>query len=86
MPANVVDLGGGNRIEFDWKAFDAIRRSGAMQGMLESIGNQMAADAGSDYECKVKVMPTRAYAKVSSAGGKGDEKEATEKSLTKAVR
>lgn len=85
--SNVVDLGGGCRIEFDWRAFNEIRKSDGIKAKLAELGDGMAARAGADdFGAIVVNKPTRAIALVSNTTANGAYQEAVDKVLTKAVR
>lgn len=87
MAGNVSRLPNGGKVVFDWKAFDAIRKSAGMTAQVKSIGDSMAARAGAgDFECSVFEKPSRVIAVVANSTKEGAKLEATDKVLTKAVR
>lgn len=77
----------GVRIDFDYAAFDEFRSQGEIQSALHSTGERIAEAAGGEPDFLVIDEPSssRARVVVLTATAKAMNKEATKRSLTKAL-
>lgn len=82
---NVVRIPGG-RIEYDWSAFDAIRRSPGMEAVVSNVAQGIADRAGENFGVRTRAYKSRVVATVSATNAEGMRQEATDKALSKAVR
>lgn len=74
-----------SKIEFDYKAFNAYRRSPEVQDEISKRVNAIAAAAGEGFEAEMKVIPQRAIGVVKSTTYQAKRAEAEDKVLTHAI-
>ncbi|MDI3330132.1 MAG: hypothetical protein QJR09_05265 [Micrococcus sp.] len=73
------------RIQFNYKGFDAVRRSDGVKADLERRGRRIADAAGEGFETKSTLNPGRAGVLVYADTYEAMEAEATDKALTRAI-
>jgi hypothetical protein len=73
------------RLEFNYAAFDAVRKSPEVQADLRARAERIAATAGDGNEVNTQVGAHRARASVRTETYEARKAEATDKSLTKAL-
>ncbi|MGV3564156.1 MAG: hypothetical protein ACO1ON_12840 [Nocardioides sp.] len=75
----------GVRLQFNYAAFDAIRKSPEVQADLKARADRIAAAAGEGHEVDVRIGAHRARASVRTATFDARRSEATDKTLTSAL-